>query len=141
MYETHRSGMFVFSHRFSLLWELSYLPCFRNCMGFYFTRNRVVRNISETETFGIFVFSHSFPVLSKFTIPMFWVFGTVWISASPKIWKKHLTFPMFGDNTTDVKTNENFLFLIPFSHKCLCEILHYFVLRPDPISAFSIPLS
>ena len=28
-----------------LLWEFSYFPCSRNCMGFYFTRNRVVRNI------------------------------------------------------------------------------------------------
>ena len=76
------------------------------------------------------MFSHNFPVLSKFTVPIFWVLGTVWISASPKICKKHLTlecfvfsyfshsfftFPMFGDNTTDVKTNENFYFWSQFN--------------------------
>ena len=126
--------MFVLSHTFPLLWRFSYLPCFRNCMGFNFTRNRLVRNIKETKTFGIFVFFHNFPVLSKFT--MFWVLGTVWISASTKICKKHLTlerfvfsyflrtffpfpfpslaFPRFGDNTTDVKTNEFFYFLSHF---------------------------
>ena len=43
------------------------------------------------------LFSHTFPVLSSLS-------------------------PCFGDNTTDVKTNKFFLFLIPFSHKCLCEI-------------------
>ena len=32
--------------------------------------------------------------------------------------------PYVGENTTDVKTNENFLFLIPFPHKHLCEIRH-----------------
>ena len=32
--------------------------------------------------------------------------------------------PCFGDNTTDVKTNEKLLFLIPFPHKRLCETLH-----------------
>ena len=41
------------------------------------------------------MFSHNFPVLSKFTIPMFWVLGTVWLSASPKIWKKHLNLGCF----------------------------------------------
>ena len=29
--------------------------------------------------------------------------------------------PCFGDNTTDVKTNKNFSFPIPFPLKCLCE--------------------
>ena len=28
-----------------------------------------------------------------------------------------------GDNTTDVKANENFLFLILFPHKRLCETI------------------
>ena len=49
--------------------------------------------------------------------------------------------PYFGDNTTDVKTNEKFLFLIPFPHKCLCETLHlrkstYFISEPDPVPTF-----
>ena len=39
----------------------------------------------------MFVFSHTFPVLWKSTFPMFWVSGIVWISASHKICKKHLT--------------------------------------------------
>ena len=39
--------------------------------------------------------SHNFTVLSKFTIPIFWVLGTVWISASPKMCKKHLTLECF----------------------------------------------
>ena len=129
--------MFVFSHTFPLLWEFSYFPCFRNCMGFYFTRNRVVRNISETKTFGIFVFFHNFPVLSKFTILMFWeLYEFLLLSKCVRnTWPWNVLFshtfpvlsslsPCFGDNTTDVKTNENFLFLIPFSHKCLCETLH-----------------
>ena len=80
-------GMFVFSHMFHLLREFS----FRNCMGFYFTWNRGVRDMQKTQTFRIIVFSHNFPVLSKFTIPMFWVLGFVWISASREICKKHLT--------------------------------------------------
>ena len=46
--------------------------------------------------------------------------------------------PCFGDNTADVKTNEHFLFLIPFPHKRLCD---YFVPEPYPISAFQIPLT
>ena len=54
--------------------------------------------------------------------------------------------PCFGDNTTDVKTNENFLFLIPFPQKRLCENSSlwkstYYVPDPDPISAFQISLS
>ena len=43
--------MFVFSHTFPLPWEFSYFPCFRNCMSFYFTRSRVVRNIWEIKSF------------------------------------------------------------------------------------------
>ena len=35
--------------------------------------------------------SHSFPLLSKFTIAMFWVWGIVWFSAFREICKKHLT--------------------------------------------------
>ena len=58
-----------FPIRFSY-YENSVFSCYRN-MGLYFTRNRGVRNMQETQTFGIFVFSHNFPVLSKFTIPMF----------------------------------------------------------------------
>ena len=34
-------------------------------------------------------------------------------------------FPRFGDDNTDVKTNEIFLFLIPFPDKRLCETLQY----------------
>ena len=48
---THSFRMFVFSHTFLLLWELSYFPCFRNCMSFYFTRSRVVRDIWEIKSF------------------------------------------------------------------------------------------
>ena len=38
-----------------------------------------------------YLFSHNFPILSKFTIPMFWVLGIVRISASREINKKYLT--------------------------------------------------
>ena len=41
----------------------------------------------------------------------------------PYYWKS--LSPRFGDDNTDVKTNENFLFLIPFPHKRLCETLQY----------------
>ena len=86
------------------------------------------------------MFSYSFPLLSKFTIPMFWVLGVIWISASRKIYKKHLnlnalfshTFPVLseslfhvlGDNTADMKNNEKLLFLISFPHKPLWENHH-----------------
>ena len=50
-------------------------------------------------------------------------------------------FPCFGDNTTDVKTNEELLFLIPFPHKRLFETRYkgsqpILFLIPAPVSAF-----
>ena len=68
------------------------------------------------------------------------VLGVVYIPASREICKKRLTLecsvfsdfprtigkslsPCFGDNTTDVMTNTNFLFPIPFPLKRLCETL------------------
>ena len=47
--------------------------------------------MKETQTFGVFAFPHNFPVLSKFTIPIFWVLKIIWIFASREICKKHLT--------------------------------------------------
>ena len=124
-------------------YENSIFSCFRNCIGFYFTRNRGVRNMWETQTFGIFLFSHNFSVLSKLTISMFWVLRILGILRFMLLAKyikntwlcnvlffhtfhilSKITFPMFRGQTADVKTNEKCLFLIPFLHKCLCEAPH-----------------
>ena len=43
------------------------LPCFGNCMDFYFNQN-----IKETHKFEMSVFSQAFPALWKSTFPMFW---------------------------------------------------------------------
>ena len=76
--------------------------------------------------------SHSFPLLSKFTIAMFWVWGIVWFSASREICKKHLTlecsvFSYFS------RTIEN-----PFPHVLGTILLMWRlmkkVLTSDPIS-------
>ena len=68
------------------------------------------------------------------------VLEIVSITASGEIVQKHLplecsvfpyfyilseiTFPIFGDNTTDVRTNKKKLFPIPFSLELLRETLH-----------------
>ena len=70
----------------------------------------------------MFVFFHSFPVLWKSTFPMFWVLGIYGFLLLAKnvrrTWPWNVLFsqaflvlaeiipPCFGDNTTDVKTNE-----------------------------------
>ena len=87
---------------------------------------------------GIFVFSHNFSVLWEFTSPMFWkLYGfllqtkylrntwpwNVLFSHTFQYYWKLLT-PFLGDNTTDVKTNKIFLFLVPFPLKRFFETLH-----------------
>ena len=73
------------------------MPCFEflELHGFLLLP-KYVRNTSPWNV----LFSHTFPIPSSLS-------------------------PCFGDITTDVKTYENFLFLIWFSHKCLCETLHW----------------
>ena len=100
-----------------------------------------------TKTFGIIVFSHNFPVLGKLTIPMFQFQELYGFLLLPKYVRKTWpwdvllshTFPIlspnspcFGDNTADVKNNENFLFLIPFSHKLFIKKLSLFCSQAQP---------
>ena len=140
--------MLVFSQIFHLLHEFTFpmfwklygliqILMFSELHGFLFHAKQRSAPICK-KYFGIFVFFLSFPVQSKFTVPMFCVLGIVWISASRKICKKHLNvlfshtfavlrkslYPYFGGNTTDMETNEKFLFLIPFPHKRLCKTLY-----------------
>ena len=84
--------MFVqFSHTFRALNENSLFPCLRNCSCGFLLHAKYVRN----DDFGMFYSPILFLYISE------------------------LTFPCFGDNTTDVKTIP-----IPFSLKNLCETVH-----------------
>ena len=62
----------------------SLFPYFENCMDFCcFTQH-----VWETQHFGMFVFSHIFPLSLTMGIHFSYILGTVWISASSKIFKK-----------------------------------------------------
>ena len=123
-------GCLYFPIRFPYYKNLVFL-CFRNFVGFYYTRNREVRNMQEIQAFGIFVFSHNFPVLSKFTIPMFWVLGILRISGSREINKKHLTLECSVSSYFSLSI-ENQFFHILGTILLMWRLMKNFI--PNPIS-------
>ena len=88
--------MFLFSRTFPYYGNPLF-PCFEfwELHGFLL----LAKNVRSTQPWNV-LFSQTFLVLAE------------------------ITSPCFGENTTDVKTNESFLFLIPFPHKPLCETFH-----------------
>ena len=97
IWETHKFRMLVFSHTFPVLRKSTFLM-FWELYG-YLPYPKYLRD----HKFEMFMFSHTFPIW-KSTFLVFWGLGILWVSASRKICKKHLSlkcsvfsyfFPMF----------------------------------------------
>ena len=122
-------------------YENSVFPCYRICIGFYFTRNIITHNFPVLSHYSHvfsfrncmdFCFSRNMeePLdLGMFCFLITFLHYWKWLS------------PCFGDNNADVKTNEKFFFLIPFPHRRLFETLYYgskaiFFLSPTQYQRF-----
>ena len=99
IWEIHNSGMFVFSHTFSILWEFTF-PIFWELYGFLlhpkYLRNLLLWNVCVFPYFSLTIAIHFLHIL-----------GIVWISASLKIVEKPITleclffpilFPYYGNS-------------------------------------------